>query len=203
MFNLVKGVSVSNLQDIYECYSIDINDKYTSICINVSAENIENLFKRLCSCVRTPGFFVLEVPTNANVEADIRKNNMDSFHNDVYYLDGGSYSDLLNLFDKYKELLINDGFIKFGFGSHKGYDEVFVVDYKIFQIYTDEPEKYFVILNEIGVNENKNYKNVWDNFSKKTPGVVKAYEIEGFSVYDMIDELKKMGLYFAERRAEE
>lgn len=200
MFKLVKGVHVPNLQGIHEGYKMESKEDYTFFSVNVSEENIENLFKKLCSCVRTPAFLVIEVPTNGKVEEKIRKNDTDPFHNDVYYLDGGSYIDLLNVFDKYKELLINDGFINFGFGSHKGYDEVFIVDYKIFHIYTDEPEKYLKVLNELGIKADENYKTVWENFSHQSPGGVLSIEVDGLTIYDMVEELKKSGLYLSERR---
>ncbi|HEX9058808.1 MAG TPA: hypothetical protein VF941_01370 [Clostridia bacterium] len=200
MFNLVKGVNVKNLDGIYESYKVQNTKDFCFISVNVSAEKIGALFKELCSYVRTPGFLVIEVPTNANIEKEIRKNDTDSFHNDAYYIDGQSYEDIAAIFDKYSELLINDGFVKFGFGSHSGYDEIFVVDYKIFHIYADEPQKYLDVLERYEIKKKEDYKTVWENFSPESPGSSMSIHIDGCSIYDMVEELKGNGLYFAERR---
>jgi hypothetical protein len=103
--------------------------------INVSAENIDNVFKSLCARVRSPGLLLLEHGTNAENENELRKSDTDLFHKDVFYLDGLEHKYFFELFDQYKELLINDGEINFGLGAHIGVDEIFVGPYKIFTIF--------------------------------------------------------------------
>ena len=43
-------------------------------------------------------------------------------------------------------------------------------------------------------------KTAWDYFTHDKPGESFLYEHEGKNVYDMVEYLKRYGLYFAERR---
>lgn len=199
-FNLVKGVSCPNLDGIFESYDIVNREKFYSFTVNVSAENMENLIFSIIQKIRTPGFFILEIGTNQTIEKELRKNDTDPFHVDVYYLDGGANEDFKNLFCKYKEILINDGFARFGFGSHTGYDELFIQDYKVFNIYTDEPNKYIRLFDEFNLRKVEHVKTVWENFSQSTPGGLLSIMVEQKSIYDVVEDLEKIGLYFAERR---
>lgn len=123
-FNTVKGVCIPNLEGIKEGYNIIENTNYFQINVNVSAENIDSLFKKLCTKVRTPGFLLLEHGTNEELEKQIRKSDTDPFHKDIYYLDGLELKSFFDLYNQYKDLLVNDGEINYGFGSHIGTDEL-------------------------------------------------------------------------------
>ena len=43
-------------------------------------------------------------------------------------------------------------------------------------------------------------KTAWDYFTHDKPGESFLYEYEGKNVYDMVEYLKRYGLYFADRR---
>lgn len=199
-FNVVKGNYIPNLDGIMEGYSIIQNDSLFQITVNVSAENIGNVFRRLCEKVKTPGFLLFEHGTNATIEKQLRKSDSDPFHKDVYYLDGLDWEVFLNLYNEYNELLINDGEINFGFGSHMGTDEVFVGPFKIFTIFTEELEKYIDVLSDLGFERLEDIRTVWDNFSESTPGSRNIIKHNGIDIYDMIELLTQRGLYLAERR---
>jgi len=199
-FKPAKGIRVSNLDGIQEGYCVAEQQNYFIITVNVSAENIDFVFHSLCKKVRTPAFLILEHATHRDIERELRKNDTDSLHKDVFYIDGLQYKDFLKLYEKHKELLINDGMVQFGFGSHDGYDEVFVRKYKIFTIYADVPSKYTDELEQLGIGRDDNLKTVWENFTDETPGRCETISIDNKNIYDMFEELKESGLYFAERR---
>ena len=199
-FNLVKGVKLQNLEGIKEGWRVSRNEEFYSFTINVSAEHIDMVFKSLCAIVRTPAFLLLECGTNANDEKELRQSDTDPFHKDVYYLDGLSFETFISIYNKYSGLLIDDGEINFGFGSHSGVDEVFVGSYKVFTIFTDNPQPYAALLTELGFKEREHLKTVYENFSMDTPASRQVVTHNGLGIYEMIELLKDEGLYLAERR---
>ncbi len=199
-FQLVNGVYIKNLDGIYESYMIEDKGEFYLFTINVSAENFQLFLKRVCAEINTPGFLVLEVPTNRQEEQKLRNKESDPFHSDVYYLDGGSNADFDNLLNSYGELLINDGVSNFGFGSHNGYDEIFVQEYKIINIFTNEPNKYEAILEALNIEKQNQIKTIWDNICPESPGQISTINIKNENIYDVIENLKNVGMYFHDRR---
>jgi hypothetical protein len=199
-FQLVKGVYIKNLDGIHESYMIEDKVEYKLLTINVSAENFQMFLKRVCAQINTPGFFVVEVPTNIQDEQKLRNKETAPFHSDVYYLDGGSNVDFENLLNRYGELLINDGGSNFGFGSHNGYDEIFVQEYKVINIFTNEPNKYETILEAMNIAKQNQIKTILDNISPESPGQISTVKIKNENIYDVIENLKNVGMYFHERR---
>ena len=199
-YKVVKGNHVTCLDGIEESYCVRKTNEYYQLSINVSAENIDNVFIALCMKVKTPAFLVLEHGTNAKIEESLRECDTDPFHKNIYYLDGLETESFFQLYEQYKDLLINDGFINYGYGSHICMDEVFVGPYKIFTIYTNEIEKYIDALSELSIPRVEVLKTVWDNFSNDMPGSRMSVKYNEIDTYNMIEELNKSGLYLAERR---
>lgn len=199
-FKLVQGVHVADLHGIFESYSVIERKNHSTITVNVSAENIDKLFRLMVAEVRTPGFLLLEHGTNINVENELRKSDSGSYHKDVYYLDGLSLEDFIKIYSQYDELLTEDGEVNYGFGSHNGTDEVFVGPYKVFNIYTDQPYKYIELLEQNGIPRVDHMKTVWDTFTQDIPGMRTVIKINGIDIYEMVEQLKQKGLYLAERR---
>lgn len=202
MFQMVQGNYVPSLQEIQEGYTKQYTGNYWCLVINVSAEHIEKLFCDLCTLVRQPSFLLFEHGTNANIEEQLRMSDQAPSHKDVFYIDGLDYARFEEIYNKYRELLVQDGEICFGLGSHDGIDEVYVGAYKIFNIYTDIPEKYEQVLHKEGFELLEEMKTVWETFTPDKPGMRKTVNINGIDIYEMIEELKEQGLYFAERREE-
>ena len=202
MFQLPRGIEIENLDGIREGYSVSLSEGgFHVFTINVSANNILRVFTRLAAEVKQPGFLLLESGTHQDIEKQLRKNETDPFHRDVYYLDGLRWADADEIVDSYSELLVHDGEINFGFGSHDGHDEVFVGPYKVFSIYADQPEKYIAALTELQILRVDRLKTVWENFTPESPGRRKVLTGDsGTTIWDMIGELKQRGLYLAERR---
>ncbi len=200
-FRLVRGVHVEDLSRIREGYSVRVSEEGHSVfTVNVSAERLRAVFERLTSLVVDPGFLVLEVGTNETVERSLRVSSDDPLHNDVFYLDGMTHRELLELMDRGGELLIHDGGIQFGYGSGSGKDEVFVRAYKILSVFADDPDKYHRALSELCIERVAKLRTVWDNFTPDSPGSRRVLDDGRRSIWDLIEELKGAGLYLAERR---
>jgi len=199
-FLTAKGIVVPDLADIHECYEVSQREEKFVFTINVSATNIEKLMKNFCSELDEPCFLIIEVPTNVTYEQQLRADNTVPFHCDVHYCDGLSKKTLLELIDKYGELLINDGMVCFGFSSHTSHDELYIGKYKIATIFSADKQRYSNLMSKMDIPLEDNIKTVWDTFSSETPGSTNAISLDGKSIYDILEELKELGLYFAERR---
>ncbi len=198
-FKLPEGVKVADLTGIEEGYDeTKTNDNYYLVRINVSAGNIASYFLRLISALDDPGFFVVELPVSKKEEADLRKKDSDPCHKHVYYLDGITRQDAADIFEDYRDIFVNDGMVNFGFGSIT-HEEVYVGAYKIFDVYTPEPEKFRDILMEMGVPQSGSLRTVKDNISQENPGERCAMASHP-NVSDMLSEVMEMGFYLADTR---
>lgn len=205
-FKLSFGVSVPDLTGIEQAYEVRQTEKYTIFTVNISRDNLEHALLSLIPLVATPGFFVLEVPSHEETEQRLRKNNDDPFHKDVYYLDGQEMVGFKQLWEVSRELLLDDGMVTFGFGSHPNctdgqFDEVFVGKYKILTLYSNNPNKFIQALAELGIPQVEKLRTVWDNFSEENPGSAETIQINGKDIYDLAETLKEQGLYFKEHRS--
>lgn len=205
-FQLALGVTVPHLTGIEQAYQVRQDKNYTVFTVNISHQNLEPILLSLVSLVAVPGFFILEMPTHQDVEQQLRKNDEDPFHKDVYYLDGQEIEGFKQLWGAARDLLLDDGMVTFGFGSHPNctdgqFDEVFVGKYKILTIYSNNPDKFSQALADLGVPQVEKLKTVWDNFSEENPGRAERIEINGKDIYDLAESLKDNGLYFKEHRA--
>lgn len=204
-FQLASGVTVPHLTGIEQAYQVRPGKKYTVFTINVSRENLEPILLGLVQLIAVPGFFVLEMPSHQIAEQQLRESNEDPFHKDVYYLDGQEIEGFKQLWADARDLLLDDGMVAFGFGSHPNctdgqYDEVFVGKYKILTIYSNNPDKFSQLLAELDIHQVEELRTVWDNFSQENPGIAERIEINGKDIYDLAESLKKHGLYFKEHR---
>ena len=198
-FKLAEGVSVSNMDGIHECYEILDKESFFSFAINISIEKLEKLLREFCTQLTEPCFFILEIPTNEKNEQELRKNETDPFHADVYYLDGVTTEDLNFIIDTYGDLLINDGMVRFGFASHISNDEIFVGKYKVTYIFTQNRALYQSMLHKFDIPFEKSIKTVQSNFTYEQPGQCRCIKRDGKDIYTLADELKEKGLYFAQR----
>lgn len=200
-FRLAEGVEVNDLTGIEQGYELNQSEEgYYTFTVNVSAENMPHVFNELSGLVIGPGFIVFEIPTHEDEEKNLRQSESDPYHNDVYYLDGISWAKAKTIIDANTHLLFNDGMIHFGYGSHSGYDEVFVGQYKILTIYAEQPAKYQSALESLGIPRFDDLTTVWDNFTDDSPGKRFALTDLDKTIYEIVEELKAEGLYFAERR---
>jgi hypothetical protein len=202
-FQFGRGIQIPNPAGIHEAYSLQKTARgFWLFQINVSASHIPTVFKRLIAEVPTPGYLIVETPTIESEEVKLRKTPADPFHKDVFYWNGISTEQALTSFTNYEEILVNDGGVNIGFGSHSGIDEVFIGAYKIFEVYANNPEKFQQALTQLGLKEEPKIKTVWDTFTQSAPGTRQALTGQLKTKWDMLTELKAQGLQFAERRAD-
>lgn len=205
-FQLASGVTVPHLTGIEQAYQVRQAKNHTVFTVNISHENLEPILLCLVSLVAVPGFFILEIPTHHDTERQLRKSDDDPFHKDVYYVDGQELEEFKQLWSAARDLLLDDGMVTFGFGSHPNctdgkFDEVFVGKYKILTIYSNNPDKFSHALANFGISQVETLKTVWDNFSEGNPGRTERIEINGKDIYDLAESLKESGLYFKEHRS--
>lgn len=199
-FSLALGVNVPDLTGIFEGYEVNEYEKYTSLKINVSRDNLEKVFMSLSEQVASPSFLILEHPTHRDKEEELRKSDSYPFHKDVHYMDDMDFDVFKSVWSKCSKHCLDDGSTTFGFGSHGGYDEIFVSKYKILYIYATEPKKYENVLHQFGISKVEHLKTVWDNFTEDNPGSISTIEIGGKRIFELVEELKQDGLYFHEHR---
>lgn len=205
-FQLAKGIEISDISRVQEAYCITKEKDYFLLRINVSGEKIENMFLELSKKVKQPAFFILETPTNKEIEERLRKTPQDDFHKDVFYLNSLNYNGLQIFFNKYKETLIHNGGISFGYSSYSTggqvMDEVYVGSYKIFHIYTNEPHKYEFLLKKHDYAKKDKLITLRDVINRDNQGT-RIISLPGaLQPYKLIEELEKEGLEFAERRTD-
>ena len=195
-FELIQGVDVTDLSGINSAYLA--GEGYIDAVL--SAELIRPTIEALLKLLDEPHFFYLELPCDEKKENELRKTKRDPLHIDVYYLDNCTREVSLAILDRYGELLINDGLVRFGFGSHKTNEEINVLKYQQLVVYGDG--KYAAAFDGLGVKASDELRTMWDNFTPDTPGTCMSVEIEGEKIYDLPELLKDAGMYFAETREE-
>lgn len=196
MLNMVKGCKVHDPTLLYE----DYQRTETGYVANVNAEKIQTLVERFIALQDEWVFLILEVPTNAKDEVEIRPGVVEALHMDVYYLDGLTKESAISLLHTFGPLFIHDGMCKFGFGSHSGNNEIVQDRYNVVTIYTKTPEQYDGMFESLGITEVAELKTAWDFFTHDTPGECCMVPYREKDIYEIVEHLKQYGLYFAERR---
>lgn len=139
MLHLVKGHRISNPEKLSEGYEMCDN---TSIVANVNAEKILDVFRHFIVIHDEPMFFILELPVTEDRENPVAPSVLKETHKGVYYIDGCSGEECFALMERYGELLINDGLVRFGFGCHESQDEIMLDKYDIVTIYSQQLASY-------------------------------------------------------------
>ena len=168
--------------------------------VNVDASRLAHIFRELAGLVPDPGFLVLETPCNEVREMELRKTDDDPNHRDVYYLDGLEQSRFQTLFTNYSDLLIHDGFVQFGYGSHdtSRTNEVFVGDFKVLWIFAIDPEPYEEKIRGWRIPRVEKLLTARDTFTQEHPGYKNRWSRGNFDIYEMLETLiRSEGLYHA------
>lgn len=209
MFQMIKGASIPDASALKEEYTVSCNQ----LTANVSAEHILPVFEAFLRQMREnePLYLFIEVP--CKVQAEQRFNEptqtedrtVEEFHKDVYYLDGLFQEQMLMfLHSGVGELLIHDGLTHFGFGSLESQTELGKYKYNVLIGYTQkEPvDRLSYLFKTLSIPCSSSITTAWDLFSQNNPGNSYRYEFKGKNVYDLVEEMKELGLYKAETRAE-
>jgi len=196
MLEMIKGCRIHDPSLLDEGYQ----STETGYAANVNAGKIGGLIEDFIHLQTDRVFLILEVPTNQKDEEEIAPGIVAALHMDVYYLDGLRQEDAIQLLRDFGELFIQDGMIRFGFGSHGGNNEILLDFYNVVTIYTKTPEQYAGMFERHGISRVPELKTAWDLFTHSTPGECSKITVDGRDIYEIVEHLKQYGLYFAERR---
>jgi hypothetical protein len=202
-FRLADGVSVPDahlLREGFEATKLEVG--YWRVCVNVSAERIPEVFRRLVARLPGPGSLLLEAGTPSDEEARLRQRETDPFHADVWQLDHQHPQDVLALFRDYERLLVHDGLVSFGYGAYGPVDQVLVWNCKVFWLSTADPGPSTALLRELGYACVSELGSGWHAFTDEGPWTLSALSGERPSVQDLLAALRARGLHFAQRRAQ-
>ncbi len=202
-FQVPRGIIVSKLDGIFEAYAVTTPEKGpVRIDANISAENIFQTFLALGNLVKSPGFGILEMPTNEKEEQKLRVKDTDPFYNDVFHLPQTTFSEYRKVIYRLEQWIVHDGMVNCGFACHEPFDEVFIGSYKVFRIFTNTPDKYVTLLKRRGLPRVKSLTTHWQNISSTSPGQRNRISVVGETIFDIVDkELIPKGWMLYERRA--
>lgn len=204
MFNLINGAKSNENIALKEEYEINGNWIYA----NISAENIRKIIEKFVETEKGNRFCLfIETPANISDENVIGMDDegfyqLDGKHMDVYYLDNITDEYVVYLLDKFGDILINDGLSHFGILSQSG-REFGKYKYNVIKAYTrDDLLPLIKVFNSFEIPETDNLVTAWNYFSQDNPGESELYKKDGKTIYDVVDELKEIGLYKYEQREE-
>ncbi len=193
MFQTASGVIIPFPEKIREAFEFTNH----GIRFNLSFEKLRPMVDEFLEGLQEPLFVVLQIPLSREEENKLRKSDSDPFHEKVGYLDGQSKEQVKDILYKYGELLLNDGMSQFGIASHNTHEEMFIQRYKIVDIFSRNKKAYVKFVKKYGLMQTDHLLTVWDTFTRETPGDNFSITINGITVYDVYDELVKLGMYDA------
>lgn len=209
-FHFVKGSNFLHPETfegkLKEGFTVNENQ----IAAQVSVEHIRNVMDNYLTLNKEADlFFFMEVPLNIAEEEVIQpatENELGiirSSRHKVYYLDGIGSEVCSDILDIFGDVLINDGISAFGFGTY--HSEIGKYKYNQILLYNNGDDiDYRKIFLQANISESKNLISAWDLFTEENPGVSERYEdAQGRTIYDIVDVLKKEGLYEADVRSDD
>lgn len=178
-FSLIQGVSVKNYSDILFEYRILENNLICSL----SSFDYKSFFTQAVSKLKEPVFFFIEAPEG------------DSDEYSTYYLDNCTQSVAKAILKRYGDILFSDGIIRFGFGSHKTEEEIYMQEFQQLSIYSKNLSPFEEILKKLGYKRNDSALTLWDVMSEENPGSRECVECEDEGYPEIIENLTDIGMY--------
>lgn len=197
MLKMIKGAKINDYEKLNEGFAF----KENNLLANINADKILKIINGFVDLQSAPLFLILEVPTNKEKE-EVKRNTIEKFHKDVYYMDNMSNEYVKKLLKIFGNLFINDGMAQIGVGNHITNAEIMTNKYNVVAIFNgkDDKSKYEKLMIDNKIKKVDNLITAWDYFSDFNYGESKRITENGKDVYDAIEVLKEAGLYFAERR---
>lgn len=196
MLKFRKGCMVPFPEKVHEGYEINNN----RIIANIDADKIEDLLLAFIKMHNEPLFFILEIPSKQNDEVEIKSGIVESFHKDIYYIDGCTQEEAFVIVSRIGKLLVNDGLSAFGFGCHFSQDEIVIGKYNVVTIYSQDIEKYNTLLEKHKIKHVDKIVTAWDTFTQNNPGKSERIETDGKDIFDIPEMFADWGIYLAEQR---
>ena len=193
---LKKFCSVPFPEKIFEQYEV----KENCINANIGTDKIKDMMLNFIDMHNEWLFFILEVPTDLNDEPKDENGGLICEHNDVYYIDGCNQEKAKDILLDTGSLLIDDGMSAFGFGGHESKEEIFFGKFNVLSIYSTDTDKYESFLQSYGIHKTDKLITAWNTFTPENYVQCELNEVDNRNIYSIVDEYKKYGMYFAERR---
>ena len=194
-FRFIKGCYAGCEKKLREGFEASEN----GFVANVSAGHIEPLVRDYIAAQTEELFLFIEKPCSLAEEEPDERGVVTQPHVNVYYWDGITKEDANAVLDEYGEWLINDGMTHFGFGVKGFASEIMKKAYNVISLYSRNPAQERLLM-ERWLPETQELRTAWDYFDRHHPGDCFRYDRDGKSVHDVVEELLRRGLYFAERK---
>lgn len=141
-------------------------------------------------------FMVLELPLILRPEERPWPYVLDTKRHQVYYLNDLDLETINHILFKYGDILVNDGVSSFGLVALKSGDEMFKRPFNEITLYTEH--NYDEFLKQHDLDNVGNLSVAESFFSKNTQGMQEKVKMHDMIIDDVVSELKKIGLYFAQ-----
>ncbi len=189
---IIEGLNISEISGVKSAY-MKINSSEIN-CV-ISAEKIKSIVKKAVRLIKKP-FLFLEVPCTDAQEAELSKKGDDGTHMQLYNLEV-THDVADAILDRYGDLLINDGVTNFGFCSLKTETEIYAMPFQNIMFYNENDTSIFEnILKENNIPEVKSeqFVRIDSLISKDNPADRVLVELNGETVFDMVENLTEVGL---------
>ena len=180
-FRLIAGVSIPDTSALKREYRL----QKSKITLSLSAEDYKDFFTLAVKKLAEPVFFFLEIPDDNDASR-------------TYYLDNCTQPVAQAILKRYGGILFADGVIKFGFGSHKTDDEIYMQEYQTVTVYSERIGEYEKVLQKLGYTRNDKALTAWDILSEKNAGECVNVDVDDEGYPDMLNNLIDIGMYPAE-----
>ncbi len=180
-FSLISGVFVPDISGVKKSFRVS-KDR---IVFSLSAEDYPGFFKKAALLLSEPVFFFVEIPADNDLYR-------------TYYLDNCTLPVASAILKRYGGILFNDGVIRWGFGSHKTDEEIYMREYQTAEIYFKSAERFTALLSSIGYENDPKGKTLWDVLSDKNGGECSSVEYDDETYMDMVNNLIDVGMYSAD-----
>lgn len=195
-FKVIEGLSIADISEVRPSYTKFSDSEIQCI---VSAERIRSIFKRAVKLIKKPYFFI-EVPCTDAQESELLNKGESGAHMQLYNLE--VTREVANaILERYGDLLINDGVTNFGFGSLETETEIYAMPFQTIMLYNKNDTRGFEkILKQDNITELKPEKFITIDslLSKNNPADRVMVEFNGETVFDVIENLKEVGLTLCE-----
>lgn len=158
MLNMIKGCHIHSSQQLKEEYT---HNEFTWTA-NVNADKIGPLVQDFIAIQASPVFFILELPCRRTEEEIWREQGIETFHKNIYYMDGLSRKKACSLLETYGELLIHDGMSSFGFGAHDHTAEIMSEKYNVVTLWSKDQTKYDTFFEAHGIQKAHHMVTAWN-----------------------------------------
>lgn len=182
-FLLKDGIFLDSYDKMTENYVV--SDQNISACI--SAQNLKKVITELVKLLPPDVFFFIEIPLD-DQEGKYQ----------IYYLDNCTTEVALAIIKRYGDILFSDGLVRFGFGSHKSTDEIYMQSYQVLSVYSPDEKrlkKAQSIISSTGSKKVSELLTLWDFLSEKNQSKLVTVEANGETYYNIVENLTDEGMY--------